>query len=190
MCIYANRYLSLQREITHPHTHTDNYTHTHTRKTNAAKHPWVLPHTTARVLITLRSHSAQPHKQNFQNLAISQQGCVRGRTTQVARVTRAAGARVWSCAGHHGWKPIAGPRAGGFGLLALLEFENTSEANICSWGTSWDVTHKHDLLRWLAGLGMGCLYIEDEYIINDTKPFNLHAEWMLQMTSQSNPWID
>ena len=182
---------------THAHTHTDTQTQTHTHTKQMPRTPMgsslhnctYISHFAATVL-NLTGRTVTTYQFPTKVVLVGHHLNLGVELPKFPGSPAQPGRACGSCAGHHGWKPIAGPRAGGFGLLALLEFENTSEANICSWGTSWDVTHKHDLLRWLAGLGMGCLYIEDEYIINDTKPFNLHAEWMLQMTSQSNPWID
>ena len=135
------------------------------------------------ILITLRSLSAQPHRQNWQNCVRGPSLELGGRTPQVAGLTRTGGARVWSLRGTSWVQANHRTEGGGvicFRLVALSGLESTSEANICARGTKWDVTDKYDMSRWLAGLGMFGNW--------RWKPSNLYAEWMLQMTSQSNPW--
>ena len=78
-----------------------------------------------------------------------------GRTPQVAGLTRTGGARVWSLRGTSWVEANHRTEGGGvicFRLVAFSGLESTSEANICSRGTKWDVTDKHDMSRWLAGV--------------------------------------
>ena len=176
ICVYTNRFvgsvtcLPMRREHAYPHI----------KQSPRSTHGF-FPQ--LHILITLRSLSAQPHRQNWQNCVRGPSLELGGRTPQVAGLTRTGGERVWSLRGTSWVQANHRTEGGGvicFRLVALSGLESTSEANICSRGTKWDVTDKHDMSRWLAGLGMFGNW--------RWKPSNLYAEWMLQMTSQSNPW--
>ena len=176
ICVYTNRFvgsatcLPMRREHAHPRI----------KQSPRSTHGF-FPQ--LHILITLRSLSAQPHRQNWQNCVRGPSLELGGRTPQVAGLTRTGWARVWSLRGTSWVQANHRTEGGGvicFRFVALSGLESTSEANICSRGTIWDVTDKHDMSRWLAGLGMFGNW--------RWKPSNLYAEWMLQMTSQSNPW--